>query len=374
MNNAFLVSCAMLLGCASAQPARLLSTADDFKTLGQTNTIGPWEDGLRTDGSPGTYEWWYFDSHLSDGSTLVIVFYTKPLTENDGPLAPAVQVDLTRPDGTQLHTSLAYTAGEFSSSTQQCDVRIGINRFEGDLKTYHLTVKLPEVEVALTLEGEVAAWRPKTGRITFGARDEKYFAWLPSVPQGRVEGTLTHQGRTESISGTGYHDHNWGNASIVELMHHWYWGRARLGDYSVIASFITADEKYGNTTFPIFMLAKGDQVLADDASKVTFSKADLHLDELTQKPVASRLVYDFVDGPKHYRVTFTRHKDIVRSKFIDGLTGLKRFVAGLIGFDAAYLRFTGEVKLEVLEGEAVVESAQNAEAVWELMYLGHARE
>ncbi len=42
MNDAFLVSCAMLLGCASAQPARLLSTADDFKTLGQTNTIGPY--------------------------------------------------------------------------------------------------------------------------------------------------------------------------------------------------------------------------------------------------------------------------------------------------------------------------------------------
>ena len=22
-----------------------------------------WEDGLRTDGSKGSYEWWYFDSH-----------------------------------------------------------------------------------------------------------------------------------------------------------------------------------------------------------------------------------------------------------------------------------------------------------------------
>jgi len=29
-----------------------------------------WEDGMRTDASAGTFEWWYFDSQFSDGSTM----------------------------------------------------------------------------------------------------------------------------------------------------------------------------------------------------------------------------------------------------------------------------------------------------------------
>ncbi len=360
-------------GCAGVQPARAFVTPAQMQSLGLSEHINPWEDGLRTDGSPGTYEWWYFDAHLSDGSTLVIVFYTKPITENDGPLAPAVQVDLTRPDGTKTSASLAFEPGQFSSSTQQCDVRIGPNSFVGDLHQYHLVVKLPQISADLTLTGEVPSWRPKAGHIAFGAHDEKYFAWLPSVPQGRVEGTLTHDGHTEAVTGSGYHDHNWGNASILELMHDWYWGRARLNDYSVIASFITAEAAYGHTTFPIFMLAKGERVIADDASKVRFTATDVHVDGLTGKPVASKLVYDYLDAPTHYRVTFTRHQDIVRSQLIESLHGLKRVAAGLIGFDAAYLRFTGEVKLEVLDGETVLQSEHNGEAVWELMYLGHPR-
>ena len=33
-----------------------------------------WEDGMRTDGSKGTYEWWYFDSSYPDGTKLIIFF------------------------------------------------------------------------------------------------------------------------------------------------------------------------------------------------------------------------------------------------------------------------------------------------------------
>jgi hypothetical protein len=39
-----------------------------------------WEDGMRTDGSKNTFEWWYFDLELDDGSKLVISFFTKPFS------------------------------------------------------------------------------------------------------------------------------------------------------------------------------------------------------------------------------------------------------------------------------------------------------
>jgi hypothetical protein len=68
-------------------------------------------------------------------------------------------------------------------------VKLGPNRFEGDLHAYSLHVELPEFTADLALTGDVKPWRPGSGVIGFGAKDEKYFAWLPAVPHGRVTGT-----------------------------------------------------------------------------------------------------------------------------------------------------------------------------------------
>jgi hypothetical protein len=53
----------------------------------------------------------------------------------------------------------------------------------------------------------------------------EHFAWLPSVPQGTVEATYRVGGESHNATGVGYHDHNWGNAPMPELMHHSYWTR-----------------------------------------------------------------------------------------------------------------------------------------------------
>lgn len=60
----------------------------------------------------------------------------------------------------------------------------------------------------------------------------------------------------------------------------------------------------------------------------------------------------------------------MRHQFIDDLHGLKHLMARLIGFDGAYLRFAGNVRLDRYEGEKVVES-KDGPALWELMYFGH---
>jgi hypothetical protein len=57
--------------------AAAADTDADFERLGLTRGhIQVWEDGARTDGRGGTYEWWYFDGHLDDGATLGVVFLT----------------------------------------------------------------------------------------------------------------------------------------------------------------------------------------------------------------------------------------------------------------------------------------------------------
>jgi hypothetical protein len=48
-------------------------------------------------------------------------------------------------------------------------------------------------------------------------------------------------------------------------------------------------------------------------------------------------------------------------------------LAKLLGFDGAYLRFTGDLRIDRLEDGQVVETAED-KALWEEMYFGRNRE
>jgi hypothetical protein len=115
-------------------------------------------------------------------------------------------------------------------------------------------------------------------------------------------------------------------------------------------------------------LAKDGQVIADDDALVSFVESEVHIDEGTGKPVGDVLTYTY-SGEVDFRVTWERKETIFRAQFIDALHGLQHFLARMIGFDGAYLRFTGTITLEKLEDGHVVETETN-EAIWEEMYFG----
>jgi hypothetical protein len=59
---------------------------------------------------------------------------------------------------------------------------------------------------------------------------------------------------------------------MSSLINHWYWARGQAGPYTTIASYITAEKKYGHSELPVVMLAKNGEVIAADATKVTFEE------------------------------------------------------------------------------------------------------
>ncbi|MFT9786926.1 hydroxyneurosporene dehydrogenase [Streptomyces rhizosphaericola] len=351
--------------------ARLGSRDQDFEQLGiDRSAVRPWEDGARTDGAPGTYEWWYFDAHLDDGAKLVVVFLTKQFTDITQPLTPMIRLELELPDGTAHNKIATFPAAQFTASSEGCDVRIGDHSFSGDLHTYRITAELDGVSVDVTLTGEVPPWRPGTGHWWFGPGRHKLFAWLPAVPQGVVRATYqVGESAPVTTGGSGYHDHNWGNAPVNELINHWYWARGEAGPYTVIASHITAEKRYADTALPVFLLAKDGRVLADDGSRVTFETLGTYRDGTTGKPVAGVTRYQYRDGDDTYTVSFVRERDLAAAKLIDNLAGPKKLAARLAGFDGAYLRFTGELRVEHRTGSTLVDT-HAAPAIWELMYLG----
>jgi len=345
----------------------------DFAQIGiARDRIEPWEDGARTDGRPGTYEWWYVDAVLDDGSTLVVGFYNKEYSNTGGTLSPWIRINLDMADGRRIDKIAAFAPSEYSAAIDHADVRIGGNHFSGDLHTYYLHVMIDDVEVDLTLVGHVPPWRPETGHLYFGEDRAREFAWLPAVPQGSATVTYRIGDETHNTSGIGYHDHNWGNIGLDKVIHHWYWARGQAGPYSVIASNITSHQRYDYASTPVFMLARDGEIMAGDSSRTHFEASEEYLDEATGKPVFASTCYTYDAGGESYVVTFTRQRDLSRDFLIDTLSGVKKFAARLLRFDGAYLRFAGEMTVQYHRDGAMVEEF-SSEAMWELMYLGRTR-
>lgn len=250
---------------------------------------------------------------------------------------------------------------------------IGENRFTGDLHTYRIQATAEEISADVTLTGEVPPWRPATGYMLFGADRSLEFAWLPSVPQGAVTVTYSVDGERHETTGVGYHDHNWGNVGLMKVVHDWYWARGQAGPYSIIASYITSAGKYGYEPIPIFMLARDNVLVGDDPAKVTFEREGVYTDQATGKPVAATTRYTYQDGEDRYVVSFTRTHDLSASRMIDTIKGVKRIAAKLAHFDGAYLRFVGDLEISRYRGGELAETYKD-DAIWELMYFGHARD
>lgn len=360
---------------AARRPCRRADRPEDFQRLGLDPTsVAAWEDGRRTTAGPGSYEWWYFDAHLDDGASLVIVFYTKSPLRPQEPLDPYVSVHLEEPGGEPLSFEAHSAPAQFSAVRDRCEVKIAGSTFGGDLRDYEIHVEHESLTIDARLHAEVRPWRPGTGHVYFGEHDEHFFAWLPSVPQGTVSVELSRNGQRTRHSGIGYHDHNWGDAPMPRLINHWYWGRAQAGPYSIVSSQVTAEHRYGDVEIPTFLLAKGSQVIADDPGKVRFRLEGEHIDPASGKPVADVVVYEYEDGEELYRVSFRRReKTIAERELIDEISGIRHLLARVARFDGAYLRFTGPVQLEhFASGEKVEEVADPG--IWELMYLGRTRE
>ena len=353
---------------------RLLDRVSDYDRLGLDPVdVAAFEDGLRSDVTQSSFEWWYFDAHLDDGAKIVVVFLTKPPMKPAGPLAPMVTINLDLPDGRSISKTLNAPPKMFQASKQGCDVRIGDCRFVGDLHTYRIVATIDDLSVDIELVGEVRPWRPKSGHTLFGPEGkERLFAWLVAVPQGRVTAAYKIGGEDHRTAGVGYHDHNWGEAPMPKMVHDWYWVRAKVGPYTVIASYVTATAEYAYEPQIVFLLAKDGDVVVDDGLKVVFATERVNWDKTTGKPVADILRYGYRDGDERYVISFEREKTILSAKMVDDEPLWKRLAAKLIGFDGAYFRFTGKITLQRFVRAEAVETFED-EALWELMYFGHAR-
>ena len=234
----------------------------DF-TLTQPNELGPviakWEDGLRTNGENGELEWWYFDTKLEDGSLFVCYFYKiHPLKD-----IYFIGMNYNSATGEDLFLMKFFKKHEVSFSKDSCNIQMGDNFFKGNLQTYKISLSPYDFEgfgIDLTLKSTSKPYRPQDGIIKAG---DDYFAWLATVPNGTVDARINYNNTKKTLTGDGYHDHNWGNTPLQKLFDSWIWFRGKSGEYTVIASELNTSIKRGGYKIPILYMANEDSILVN---------------------------------------------------------------------------------------------------------------
>jgi hypothetical protein len=326
----------------------------------------PWEDGMRTHGGKGSYEWWYFDSHLEDGSKMVIVFYTKAMTEVDQQQKAYATLNIDYKDGTKLERYLP--SASFRASATSCDVNIGENYFRGDLKTYEIHMEGQDFKLDISFQSTAESWRPETGHFYFGDA-MNLFAWFVAVPKGNAMVNYTFPDKTVSTRGACYHDHNWGNKGMHLLIDHWYWSRSEFGPYTIIACQIIPKRKYKQEPINLIYVLKDGEKIADDPAYLKFHRSHPVRAALGNKPISNDLMIQYKTKDWQLSLTLSRKFNIMETYLIQ--QELKRKLAKLFtGFNGAYFRITGDARLEVRTSGENVEVYENDHAIWELMYFG----
>lgn len=344
----------------------IFGIGEDFlKHEGLKPEVAEWEDGLRADTGPGAFEWWYFDAHFSDGTTAVVVFYTKPFTNRHSPLRPGVTITLTSSEGSKRFLYAESSPEDFNASRETCHVQMGECHVQGDLHTYTLHARAEDVVLDLTFTGDVPAWRPGTGKNYYDPALTRYFGWLPAVPFGKVSGTLQEHGKSRPVSGEGYHDHNWGNVNLNQVLSHWYWGRARLGRFSLIFVEMHASAAYGMQKIPVFMLAENNRILTGDARPLTLLTSDF-TSHPSHHSWPRKLDWVWKAEAGSIRLRLEEPRLLEAASLLGSLPRWQQGIARLFA-NPFYFRFDASAELDVVFGST--RAHETGHALYEMMIL-----
>jgi hypothetical protein len=248
------------------------------------------EDGDHYSPARDFFEWWYFDAVFDNGYRLVAILHSSLYNAVDH--KPTLDIRITPPGRPSIHAIARYGRSEYRAAREFCDVQLGDCRaLLKEPGRYHLSLRQGSVAAELDYEAVVPGWRPGTGYLFMDQGSGSYFKWVVPIPQALVSGRLFLDGQTMPVTGTGYHDHNWGNFFLPDAFNRWYWGRlsSKLGEPSWAAIF---GDVVGRGSNPAhvrpFMLVHDGKVLSLEPQVVVTEK-DRRFEPITSTTYPERL-------------------------------------------------------------------------------------
>jgi len=298
------------------------------------------------------YEWWYFDVSFTNGYHAVITFHYRNIFLR--PMIPSVQVFVYAPDGSKTSRFDIVAPEKASANPDYCDVRMGDNWVRDHGDRYELYMKIKGVGAHLTFRNRVPSWKPGAG---FNFKDETVgmtAGWVVPVPHALVEGELFLKDKTLVVTGSGYHDHNWGNYHCHKTFSGWYWGRVHNDRFTIDYAWVLPRQKDAPVIAPLLIAREGEIILSTNS--LTVELHDLQPDKETGQSYADRLVLHTDAAGVSMAMTIQTRR-VIESMQLPQVTDWKQF----------YYRFLADYSIAVnVDGS---EHRMQGEMLHELMLL-----
>ena len=198
-------------------PGSVLRTVDRFHPIPDAPE---WADSWA--------EWLYFNGRGAD-ARFYLTFLVGP-RDSAGARPSGVRLQLER-NGTLETFTTSATLSE-SDVARAPDLDIGGSSVRLEELLYRITLNLTDAR-GRRVTGELRL-RASPGRLVPPLEMSGSRGWITGyvvpVMSGALEGTLSVDGQTVAMNGSGYHDHNWGFWKGVT----WQWGQVQHGDMSVL--------------------------------------------------------------------------------------------------------------------------------------------
>lgn len=249
------------------------------------------DDAIHNTPSPVSYEWWYFDASFDNNYSMASLWKLSSVKTERGIVNERlVDFSIYNPSGQKIMAKQPFDDSSVSISSEKCDVTMGNNRVYGETSLYNLSYFADGVGGNLVFKSLVQGFRaPPDGTAYFSAEPVRYMGWAIAQPRAVVTGKLFLDGREINVSGTGYHDHNWGNAAINEVYDHWYWGRIFLPRHTLIYSVGQLSEKLGGKPVCV-LLSFEDDKLIDLSGTIIADPGNFKVDDITGIEYPQKLV------------------------------------------------------------------------------------
>ena len=242
-------------------------------------------------GTPGAYEWWYFDAVSGSGDwALTCIWFL------GSPFSPYYRFAVQgQPADPYSHNALFFALYHHGRLHAYHFTRFPLAQIRA-AETLPLCLEFGPNTLNMTAPGtwrldiadENGNGRHLAASLTFSAPPlaaaaaensalDGDHSWLPAAPFCRVSGGITlreaHNPGCERIefAGTGYHDHNWGRLPFDAALRDWFWARAALGgERSVILYHVRPHR--GPAVSHLLLFDAGRLAFHDAQAQVTLDK------------------------------------------------------------------------------------------------------
>ena len=241
--------------------------------------ISPGDDALHPLGHPDYYEFWYFDGLFENGYSIAVSYHYGTLNHPNSK-ARFIEFNMGLPDGRQKFIRSLFEEEDCDASTETCAVRMGENTISGEIPRVTINFSEKGFGANLVFESMVEGVKPNPDAFLHRIQG-RFFAWVNVQPRARISGTLVVDGKEIEVKGTGYHDHNWGNAPVTFFFDYWHWIKLFLPDFTFNCFNSRSTIELGSQSLDHWLIAFSGENLLEWTHKVDPYLADFVTDPNT---------------------------------------------------------------------------------------------